>query len=81
MKLWNQVGELEVIGVEIWVALGQMFEEMDQPLVCNVIRNHNITNSEILQYGCDDIVYIDIPKWLSEPLHQRTGLDIPFCSL
>ena len=69
MEFWDQVGELELINVQVRVVLGETIEMMDQPFTGNVVRNHNIVNGDTLQYRCNDVVHIYVPRQLSEPLH------------
>ena len=81
MEFWDQVGELEVINIQVRVVLGKTFEMMNRPFASNVVRNHDVTNSDVFEYRRNDVVSIKVPRQLSGPPHQGTGAHVPFSFL
>lgn len=81
VKFRDQVRELEVFDIQVWVVLGKTLKMVDRPFAGNVIRNHNIANGNTFQYGRDDIICVDEPRRLSEDPHQILRTYLPFSLL
>lgn len=81
MKFRDQVGELEVVDVEVRVVFEKTFEMMNGPFTSNVVRNNNITNGHVFQHGCDNIIRVDVSRRCLESLCCRMGGHVPFTPL
>ena len=63
----NQIGELEVVHVDVWVVLGETFEMVNRPFTRDVIRDHDVANGRTFQHRCNNVIHVYVPGQLSEP--------------
>ena len=73
IKFWNVVGEPQVCHVKIRVVVGNSFEMMNQPFAGDIIRDNNITDSEPLQYRCNNVVRVYISVQKLKLIHVQRG--------
>jgi hypothetical protein len=81
MKFWNQVGELEVVDIEVGVVVKKTAEVMDGPFASDVVRNNDVANGHTFQHRCDDIIRVDVSNPCSESLYHGASVRIPFTPL
>jgi hypothetical protein len=61
MEFGNKIRELEVIDAETGVIIGNPLEMVDRPFAGDIVWDNDIADGETFQYGCDDIIRVDIP--------------------
>lgn len=72
MEFWNEVGELQVLDIEIGVVVGNSLEMMNGPFACNIVRDDDIADSEPFQDRRDNVirVYVSV-RWSKFVYHQQ----------